>query len=161
MSRKIDFSKPLSAEDRQYAIERGMHEQVADNEAEFGKAENQGKTLDQVREELAQARHKVAELETEETRLANPNVAQPTPAPASFPPVGGTATVGPVDNTPVDGEVPAGADMVQADEYETWTKADLQDEIEDRNEKNGTDMSTSGTKAELIERLRANDRSSR
>jgi len=47
----------------------------------------------------------------------------------------------------------------EGDDYDTWTKADLTAEIEARNSDLGDDakMSTSGTKPELIARLREDD----
>jgi hypothetical protein len=62
------------------------------------------------------------------------------------------------------GRVPQpNADQVAAgdgadDDYDTWTKQELVDEVEERN-KDGreTPLATSGTKQELVDRLRADD----
>lgn len=157
MSKEINWDEPLNDFDRKYALDRGMHKKVRENDERFGDAPKE-RTLEDVRGELRSARQKVADLEAEEARMANPNVSRPAPASHEFPPVGGTAVVAPVDNTPVDGEAPAGAPAAPEDEYEQWTKQDLIDEIDERNEKDGTKISTSGTKAELIERLRSDDK---
>lgn len=56
-----------------------------------------------------------------------------------------------------------GGDEVEVDEndeYEKWPKAELVAEIEDRNKGREEPMSTTGTKAELAERLRADDEAS-
>ena len=46
------------------------------------------------------------------------------------------------------------------DDYDKWTKSELADEITERNKGREEPMSTSGTKAELIDRLRADDEAS-
>lgn len=46
------------------------------------------------------------------------------------------------------------------DDYDKWTKAELTEEIEERNKDREESLSTSGTKPELIARLRADDEAS-
>jgi hypothetical protein len=157
VSKEINWDEPLSDFDRQYALDRLMHDKVRENDERFGAPEKRSRTLEAVQGELAEARQRVMELEAERNRLANPNVATQTPTDGTFPPVTGTAVVGVSDNTVVDGEKPEGAPEDDADEYDGWTKADLVDEIDERNKMDNTNISTTGTKAELIERLRADD----
>lgn len=155
MSKKIEWDKPLSDFDREYALQRGMHEQVAENDERFEKAPGKGRTVAEVRAELQETRERVIALEAELERLANPNLARPLPADNPYPHVGGTAVVGPTDNTPIDGEAPAGAAAL--DDYEDeeeWPYADLQAEAKDRG------LKASGSRQEIIQRLREDDRKS-
>jgi hypothetical protein len=156
MARQIDWTKQLSEEDKAYALQRDMHDQVAENEAKFGKGKMpEGAKRDERIEEL---RSQITELENElgilqaakaeEEGLGGPAVR------GSEPVTRGTFTDGDASQT--------GQDVVQDYTGNEWTSAKLKDEIKARNEDRKRDglqpLSTSGSVAELRERLIEDDR---
>ena len=154
MSRKIDFNKKLSAEDREFLLGNGRTAEVDKNDAEHGvDSSNPTMTREQRDERIAALRSELAMLEHLNAVEDNPNLAQ-----------GGLAGIvgGVKDNTVVDGEVPVGAPVEQGDNYETMTVSRLKEELAARNkerfEAELTELSLNGTKAELVERLRQDDR---
>jgi molybdopterin converting factor small subunit len=158
MSRQINFNEKLSNEDRKWLLQNGETQKVRANDEEFGRTENDDDTLEEVEEKLAEARAEVARLEAEISRRQAPaNVAQ-----SEMPALTGGSTVGPVDNTVVDGETPEGAPESGEDDYEAKTVAELRAILADRNkeriENDQEPFSTTGTKAELVERIRQDDR---
>jgi hypothetical protein len=153
MSKRIDLGKPLSPEDREYLMNRGRAAEVADNEGRFGRTS--GMTMEQRADRIAELEGELAGLRAEQEREANPNLASPT----------SIASGGVKDNTVVDGETPAGAPVSPEDNYEkhpVWTVSKLVDELKERNrdraEAKQPPLSLTGTKAELIERLREDDK---
>lgn len=152
MSKKVDLSKPLSPEDRQYLMDRGRVAEVEANEAEHGK--QSGMTKDQRQRRIADIMAELRQLEEEQNREDNPNEANPTPG------IGG----GVRDNTVVDGKRPTDATPDLSDDYEDerkWNKAKLVDELKGRNrereENNLPLLRTTGTRSELVEELRRDD----
>jgi hypothetical protein len=168
MSRQIDWSKPLSDEDRAYLEYRldtpagfgGMNiaQAIEANDAEHGKAEKDSslsreERIAELRTVLADSQNELERLTVEANLAANPNQAKQ-----------GDPSVGLVlDNTGVDGERPEGSPEPKetyADE-KYWNKNKLTDEIKARNTErvaqNLEAMSTSGTRAELVERLLQDD----
>lgn len=159
VSKQINMDEPLSPEDRRYLIERDRMAEVRANEEKFGK--RSGTTGAERRERIEQLRNELAELEAAEAQDANANVADVQPN-AQFPHTQGVPPPhGPVDNTPVDGEVPTGARSADEDNYENMSKPELEKELSKRNtdrERVGDEpLNTRGTKAELIDRLRQDD----
>ena len=153
MSRKINPDEQFDEDTRQYLRDRNRHAEIEANERRFGKSS--GMTLEQVRQRILELRAELDRLSEEEERLSNPNVYQPTKS----------ATGGVVDGTHINGEVPDGMKFPAQDDYETntdWTVNKLRLELEKRNEdrkRAGVEhLPVSGTKAELIERLRQDDR---
>lgn len=153
MSRKIDFTQKLNAEDRTWLLGNGRHAEVERNDAEHGvTTDNPTMTREERDERIAALRTELATLEQQNAVEDNPNLAQ-----------GGLAGIvgGVKDNTSVDGEVPAGAPVTEGDNYETLKVPELQAEIAERNkerEEAGLEtLAVNGTKAQLIERLRRDD----
>jgi len=153
MAMKIDMDKPLSPEARQYLLDRGRADQVEANEAKHGK--QSGLSRAQRDERIVELRAELERLEHENAREDNPNVANPLAG------IGG----GVQDNTVVDGQRPEGAPEAQSDDYEDgkkWTAGSLREEVVRRNEERVKDnlepLATTGSKAELIERLRRDDK---
>jgi hypothetical protein len=171
MSRSIDWSKPLSDEDRAWAEQRwdmpagqgGMSvgQMIAANDEEHGKAAKDAKKSRS--EQIQEANAQIAELENKISRL-QAEQAEEDRVNAAF---SGSEDdrargLGYVDNTAVDGETPAGA-PTSVEQYtdKRWTADALKDEISKRNEDRVRDgleaMPLTGTKAELIERLQKDD----
>jgi hypothetical protein len=168
MARQIDWDKELSDEDRTWAEQRpdmpagnGMtvRERLAANDEKFGKAAKDAKKsraerIQDLEGVIANAQNEIERLQREQAEEDRVNAS-----------VTGDPAVGLVrDNTPVDGERPAGApEPVQTyDDEKHWTVARLRQEIESRNpdrEAAGLPaMSTSGKRSELVERLQQDDK---
>lgn len=169
MSREINWDEPLSDDDRAWAEQRadtptgfgGLNYAgaVAANDAKFGKggdapAVDPTERISELRAAIADAQNEIQRLEVENNLVTNPNLA-----------VQGDPAVGlVVDNTGVDGERPEGSpEPKEAYENTTyWTKARLTQEIESRNpdrQAAGLEpLSTGGNRAELVERLLADDK---
>lgn len=140
MSREVDLDQPLSEEDRQYLQDRGKHADIRANDERFGgPVEEDEEALD----------NKIMDLEEQAAVLRARKAALVAAREQE--------EAGVTDRTVVNGE---GGDEPD-DDYDdpAWTKAKLQAEIEKRNEDRDDDgkMSSAGTKAQLVERLRADD----
>jgi len=168
MARQIDWTKPLSDEDRTWAEQRldmaagnGMTigQRIEENDLEHGKAAKDAKKsraerMADLRTIIADATNELARLEQEQIDEDNRNVALS----GDFS-TGGTI----VDNTPVNGEKPEGASTaVETYEDKRWTVSALQTEIDKRNEERAEaslpPLNRTGTKSELVERLMEDDR---
>lgn len=157
MSREIDWSQPLSDEDRAWAEQRDhLRSKIEANDEEFGgkdKAPEQTRAerMDELRSTINNSQNELARLEKEQADEDNANRA-----------LAGDPTTGNgfVDNTYVNGEIPDGATEAAEDysDEKRWTKAALQAEIDKRNEEEGVDIPRTGTRSELVERLVADDR---
>ncbi len=165
MARTIDWSKELSDEDRAWAEQRTdlpsgqdgltIGEQIAKNDQEFGREtkiakQSRAERMEELRSIIADGQNELARLEQEQIDEDNANVA-----------LAGSLGTGNViqDNTPVNGERPEGA-PAPSDDYDDekkWTKAALQAEIDKRND-DGAQLSRTGNRSELVERLREDDR---
>lgn len=156
MARKIDWEKALSAEDKAYALQRDMHDKVAENEARFGKGDMpEGAKRDERIEEL---RGQITELQNELDQLTaakaeEENIGGPAVR-GSQVVTSGTFTYG--DNSQT------GQDVVQDYSGEEWTGPKLKAEIKSRNEERARDglqpLSVSGNVSELRERLMQDDK---
>jgi hypothetical protein len=167
MAREIDWDKELSDEDRTWAEQRldapagnGMtiNDRIIANDEKFGRrAKDASKTRDEriaeLRTVMADAQNEIERLHREAAEEGNPNVA-----------VTGDPAVGLVrDNTGVDGERPDGAPEPKEtySNEKVWTKSKLTDELHARNEERTAQglepLSTTGTRAELVERLMKDD----
>lgn len=158
MAREIDWTKKLSDDDRAWAMQRdNLHAKVEENDRQFGRkdtsgAENRAARMEELRGLIASHTNELARLEQEQADEDNPNTA-----------IAGDPATGNVirDNTGVDGETPEGAPEAEAT-YEGWNADKLKAEIRKRNKERAEEdlepLSTSGTKAELTERLLADDR---
>lgn len=136
-----------------------MGQRLAENDQRYGRAEKQAsqsreERVAELRSAIADAQNELARLENEAAVEANPNVAT----------TGDPAIGLVVDNTSVDGETPAGAPEGQEDysDEKYWTVARLKEEIESRNPDRKAsglqELSVSGKRAELVERLMKDDR---
>lgn len=157
MSREINWNEPLSDEDRAYAEMRGWDDRIADNDARFGnekadKGMSRDQRMEKLRAEIAERTNELDRLTLEAEQEANANRSI-----AGDPRTGNLI----VDNTGVDGEAPEGA-PAEAKRYDDMSSDKLKAEIRKRNkEREAEDLDplpTSGTKAELVERLLADDR---
>jgi hypothetical protein len=139
VSKDINWDEPLSRFDREYAIGRGLEDKVRKNELKFG---TDNPTSD---EQIEEMEAKLSELKAAKAARDNVNVAR--------------SKFGAVDNTEIEGEVPQGASVRHDANYEVMSKAQLVDEIGRRNKGFAAEdqISTAGTKSELVERLRADD----
>lgn len=157
MAREIDWSKPLSDEDRKWALEWDQHEQVAQNDRDFGRVDNtasqdRADRISELRTVIAESTNELARLEQEQIAEDNANRA-----------VAGDPATGNViqDNTGVDGQTPEGAPE-EPKKYDGWNVDKLKAEIKERNKEREeaelAPLSLSGSKAELTERLLADDR---
>jgi hypothetical protein len=158
MSRQINFNEKLNEDDREWLLRNGETQKVQRNDEEFGRKETDADTDEQVAEKLAAARAEVARLEAEvANRQAPSNVAQGGMAALT-----GGQVPGPIDNTVVGDEAPEGAPEPEGDNYEAKTVPELRAILDRKNaarKDDGADpFSTTGTKAELIERIRQDDR---
>lgn len=168
--RKIDWSKPLSDEDRAWAEQRldatddgiKLADRIAANDVEHGKEAKDAKKsrserLADLRTTIADAQNEVARLEQEQVDEDNRNAALAGSL--------GDQAKGLIvkDNTPVNGERPDGAPTETEDysDEKYWTKAKLQEEIDKRNAERQADgleaLPKSGVRSELVERLRKDD----
>jgi translation initiation factor 1 (eIF-1/SUI1) len=168
MARQIDWTQPLSDEDRIWAAQRmdmaagnGMTigQRIEQNDIEHGKAAKDAKKsraerMSDLRTIIADATNELARLQQEQIDEDNVNKALT----GDFS-TGGTI----VDNTHVDGQKPEGAsDAVETYEDKRWTVSVLQSEIDKRNEERAEaklpPLNRTGTKSELVERLMEDDR---
>lgn len=162
MARNIDWSKPLSDEDRAWAMQHDtLHARIKANDEEFagdsGGEETRDERIETLRDEIGERQTELAMLladkEAEESQV--PNVAN-----AGYPSIGQGVT----DNTSVGDEAPAGAPAAVQDysDEKYWTKAKLADEIDKRNDERAeaslAPISKSGNRSELVERLQQDDR---
>lgn len=144
MSRTIDPDKPLTAEDRKYLVERGNYALIKKMDDEHGTAPDEnGDTEEGLAARIAELEAEANELRGRQTQLRIAREQREAQV---------------RDNTVVDGQ---GGSENRQDDYEDrkWTRDLLAAEIERRNEGRDDEykMSSSGTKAQLIERLRADD----
>lgn len=139
MARKIDWEKPLSDEDYDWLVTNGREDEAAasDQKHNTARAPRSGMTREQRAERIVALQAELDRLNAEQAAAENPNVANPA--------------TGLVDNTPVDGEAPEGAPSPAGDNYEDKTNEELRDLLRER------ELSTKGTKAEMVERLREDD----
>jgi hypothetical protein len=142
MSREINQDEPLSEEDRKYLEDRGNYALIRRMDEMHGTApEPEAETEESLLQQIADREAEVADLRARHTALVLAREQQ---------------EAGVKDNTVVDGQ---GGSEAKTDTYDELNKPQLSAEIEKRN--TGRDpedkMSSSGTKAQLIERLRADD----
>jgi hypothetical protein len=142
MSRQINEEEPLSAEDRRHLEERGNYALIRRMD------EMHGTGPEQEEETEASLANRIGEMEAElndlrgrQTQLRIAREQQ---------------EAGVKDNTVVNGE---GGQEPVVDGYGDKTKAELQEEIDFRNTDREAEyqISRNGTRAQLIERLRADD----
>lgn len=149
MAREIDLDQQLSEEDREYLLARGRDNLVLENDAKFGDKDAQNR-LSYV---------PGTEVDRAEGVPATPN-ADPTVV------MGGGATDPEADDglddsdeedadepTGSTGEGAAETSQVDEDDYDEWSKAELEAEAKNRG------LSGSGSKSELASRLREDDQS--
>jgi hypothetical protein len=170
MARNIDWSQPLSDEDRAWAEQRQdmlvdgrpIRELIQENDEANGKeakdaAKSRTERIQEIDAELANLQNEKERLvyEEQQDKIQNQRF-------------GGTEDdarkgLGFVDNTPVNGEKPEGAPDAPEDySNETyWNKAKLTEEIKARNVERERDglkpLATTGNRAELVERLQRDD----
>lgn len=154
MSREINLNEKLSEEDRDYLLARGREQQVFRNDARFADQPSA--------EALAMASYVPG---------TGIDRAEGVPATPGGDPrvVMGGGEVGEPDEDDEDDEGPRAASEVVdnplaggGDNYETWTKKQLRQEIESRNEERAEDdqLPVGGDKADLVARLRQDDEES-
>jgi uncharacterized small protein (DUF1192 family) len=167
MAREINWDEEIGDEDRAWLEQRldspagnnmSYRQRLAENDARFGHGEkmasqNRVERIAELRGVIANAQNEIERLEIEQAREDNPNVAV----------TGNPAQGLVVDNTGVDGQPPEGA-TGEAETYSDekhWTKAKLAEEIDKRNLEREADnlppISKTGTRAELVDRLKADD----
>lgn len=156
--KKLDWDSKLSNEDREWALQFDhLRSQVEENDREFGRAdtsesEDRAARIDELRGLISEHTNELARLEAEQANEDNTNRA-----------VAGDSVTGNAirDNTGVDGETPEGA-PAPAETYEGWNAERLKAEIRERNKEREeaglAPLSVGGSKAELTERLLADDR---
>jgi hypothetical protein len=142
MSREIPEDQPLSKEDRQYLEQRAEYQRIRRiDELNGGETEPEPDTEDGLARQISDLEVQLTDLRGRHTQLRIAREQE-------------EARVR--DNTVVDGE--GGSDN-RSDEYDDMTKVQLAEEISRRNDDRDEDeqISPNGTKAQLIERLRAVD----
>lgn len=170
MSRQINWDEELSDEDRAWAQQRGdqqwdgksFNERIAENDEQFGK---EAKTNRMSRSErMADLRSTIADSQNELARLEQEQADEDNANKALAGSVGDQAAgLLVTDNTPVNGEQPVGSPATKDDYSDTnkWNVPSLKTEIDKRNEERAKDnlelLHKSGTRAELVERLRQDD----
>lgn len=156
MARVIDWNKPLSAEDKQYALQRDMHDKVAVNEAKFGRADlpagaERDQRIEELRAELTERQNELEMLLQAKAKEENEGGEAVRGGQTGS---AGTFTEGDKSQT--------GDDPVRRYDTAEWTVPKLQAEIGRRNEERKNEelpeLSTRGTKAELVERLMQDDK---
>lgn len=165
MSRQIDLTKPLSDEDRQYLVDRARHHDLALNEEYLAEQEAAKEPIDDGNTgdinpydkddgtDLLAGTHPGETAVTEAQRqqvLAQQSEEDPNKV------VEGDGS--PLQPTQQAGDGESEHDD-NYDDAEAWSYRDLQKEIGDRNEGRDEDsrMSASGSREDLVERLRADD----
>lgn len=151
MSKSIDWSKPLSDEDRDWAISRGMDLQVQQNDAEHDRKDDGTSDTDQAFVTGLRGTEPSATSDRTETHgVGEAQLAVNRDREAAARAANG-------------GESNLGGDV--EDRYSTMGKEDLKDEVRRRNderEEAGLDaLPLSGSKGDLQERLREDDRTAR
>lgn len=137
MSRTIDLTQPLSEDDREYLLARGREQHVFQNDAQFSddlEARARGLYIPGSAIDLAEG--------VPGTPSADPTV------------VNGGGPAIPEEDPGLDSDDLVSDDLdSEEDNYETWTKEQLSEELENR------ELATTGKKDELIARLREDDAS--
>jgi hypothetical protein len=138
MTRSVDWSKPLSDEDREWALNRGMDLQIRENDALSGRTSDDTNDMSSV--VLTGIAGTEPSLDSDRTEPSGVGEAQ--------------LALNAIQNSLQGSGEPD-------DDYSTMTKDELREEIEARNEERGEDdqLLVSGTKADLAERLREDDKS--
>lgn len=144
MSREIPEDEPLSAEDRAYLEQRAEYQRIRRMDEMHGTGpEVEPESEEGVTQQISDLEAQLNDLRGRQTQL---RIAREQ------------REAGVKDNTVVDGQ---GGTEDRSDEYEdaSWTKTRLAAAIDKYNEDREDDeqISTSGTKAQLVERLRALD----
>lgn len=144
MSREIPEDEPLSAEDRAYLEQRAEYQRIKRIDDLNGSApEPESGSEEAIGQQISDLEGQLNDLRGQHTQL---RIAREQ------------REAGVRDNTVVDGQ---GGTQDRSDEYEdaSWTKIRLAAAIDKYNEDREDDeqISTSGTKAQLVERLRALD----
>lgn len=146
MSRQIDWDKPLSEDDRRWALDRGMYHKVALNDEQHGNSEEP--------DEDARAR-------STGVRGTEPSSQERTEPLERTPQTTGLHT----DHAgrPLDPETglarDSGGSDEDGDEYDEMSKGELRDEIDRRNSERDDDdrIPVSGNAEDLRARLREDD----
>lgn len=146
MSRDIPQDEPLSPEDRAYLEVRGQYgtiKRIDELNGGAPDADQETETEESLAAQIGDLEAQANDLRGRQTALRIAREQQ---------------EAGVRDNTVVDGQ---GGSENRADDYDdaAWTKARLAQEIDKYNADRDADqqVSTSGTKAQLVERLRALD----
>jgi hypothetical protein len=155
VSRQIDLSKKLSAEDREYLTTRSRLDDIRQNDEQFGDAEEKFVPIDGGNtgdvdpfkrddgHDLLSGTHPGEKVLTPVQAIETGQDPESIKAPATEPTVQNRDAAGDEDDDYEDEE----------DGKPVWTKEDLEEELQKR------DLPKSGTKAELIKRLREDDKS--
>ncbi len=157
MSREIDLDQPLSDEDKAYLESRARHDLIADNETRFSgqpvvEPVNDGHTGDIDRFGVDDARDlRVGENpgETALTVVQAVEVGQPPEVHYEPAAQAGDAAIFVIGEGLMAEESVDAADNY--DDSRAWSKRDLQGEAE------GRGLETSGTRSEIVARLREDD----
>jgi hypothetical protein len=144
MSRQIDFSKPLSEEDKQYALDRNMAIDVEENEKKFSEIQETGEKVDIVSSGL---NGNEPSRFADKSEVSGLGLAQVNAGPTTEEVVAKEEVI---EETV---EVSEGEE-IDDDDYNTWSLDDLKIELGERQ------LSKSGNKAELVARLTADDQNS-
>lgn len=138
MSRTIDLTEKLSEEDREYLLARGREQQVFQNDAEFVGDPESVRVANYI----------------PGTSIDRAEGVPPTPNGDSRVVMGGGEVEVDEDGDELEDTPDSAAHLGETeDNYDTWDKAGLRAELENR------ELPTSGNKAELIARLREDDES--
>lgn len=144
MSRQIDFSKPLSEEDKQYALDRNMAIDVEENEKKFSEIQKTGEKVDIVSSGL---NGNEPSRFADKSEVSGLGLAQVNAGPTT------EEVVVKEEVIKETVEVSEGEE-IDDDDYNTWSLDDLKIELGERQ------LSKSGNKAELVARLTADDQNS-
>lgn len=149
MTRNINWDKPLSEEDRDWAVARGMDLQVAQNDSEHGRKSTDTSDIDLAIVNGIRGTEPSATSDRTETHgIGEAQLAVNRDRAAAIAAAEGGGS---------------GADT--DDRYSTMSKDELKDEIESRNaerEDAGLDaLPVGGNKGDLQDRLREDDRTAR
>lgn len=142
MSRQLDFSKPLSDDDRKYALDRGMYAEVRANDLEHSE---ESEVHDPAGPEATGLTGNEPSREADHQTPTGVGLAALTANP------GAKTVVEAEKETPT----PSPAESAEkGTDYNSKTIAELQQELENR------ELSKSGSKAELVARLEEDDKES-